>query len=150
MLRRVNEQLDNLAKILQASISPMALISGVGLLILSLTNRFSRVADRLRELAEMTVTERATLNRDAQIRIFEMRAELLRNSITCAVGSVLVTSGLVLALFVIAVFHIEAQGVVFALFGCSLLLLIASLILFLRDMHWSLRALREQLKSRPV
>jgi len=45
------ENLDDLTRVLQASISPVALVSGVGLLILSLTNRFGRVTDRLRELA---------------------------------------------------------------------------------------------------
>ena len=142
----MNEQLESLAKILQASISPMALISGVGLLILSFTNRFSRVADRLRELAEHSGTR--TKTQQEQIRIFEARAELLRQSITCAVGSVLMTSVLVLVLFVVAVLNLKAELVVFALFSCSLLLLIASLVLFLRDMSWSLKALKEQLQAR--
>ena len=143
----MNEQLDTLAKILQASISPMALISGVGLLILSLTNRFSRVADRLRELAQQD-SEKTATRREEQIHIFEARAELLRQSISCAVGSVLITSILVLVLFAMAVLHLNAQLVVYALFACSLLFLIASLILFLRDMSSSLKALKERLRAR--
>ncbi len=124
----------------------MALISGVGLLILSLTNRFSRVADRLRELAAAEPSDRTKKHRDEQIRIFSARAELLRSSIGCAVGSVLVTSVLVLVLFAIAVLRAPLQILVFALFALSLILLIIALVLFLRDMRLSLHALKEQLR----
>ena len=51
--------METLIRILHASISPVALISGVGLLILSMTNRFARVTDRLRELAAVEPAERA-------------------------------------------------------------------------------------------
>jgi membrane protein required for beta-lactamase induction len=138
--------LETLTKILQASISPVAMISGVGLLILSLTNRFSRVADRLRELARNEAAEPALKHAQEQIRIFVARAALLRSSIACAVGSALVTSVLVLVLFAIAVLHVPLHLLVFGLFGLSLVLLIASLTIFLRDMQLSLHALNEQLR----
>ena len=145
MLRAVNGDLEALTKILQASISPMALISGVGLLILSLTNRFGRVTDRLRELAHPD--ESSSKHRAEQLRIFEARAAILRSSITCAVGSVLIASVLVLVLFAMAIARVNLQIAVYSLFAFSLLLLIASLILFLRDMHLSLRAVKEHLRS---
>jgi hypothetical protein len=143
----VDGDLEYLAKILQASISPMALISGVGLLILSLTNRFSRVTDRLRELAAFERNEPEVPHRSEQVRIFEARAEILRWSITSAVASVLVTSVLVLLLFSMAVLRLNLQLAVVALFACSLVFLITSLVLFLRDMHLSLRAVKEHLRA---
>ena len=39
-------------KILQTSISPVVLISGIGLLVLSMTNRFARTTDRARALSK--------------------------------------------------------------------------------------------------
>ena len=123
----------------------MALISGVGLLILSLTNRFGRVTDRLRELADSHESE--SKHRTEQIRIFLERASLLRSSITCAVASVLITSVLVLVLFAMAVGRLKLQIIVVALFGCSLVLLILSLVFFLRDMQLSLRAVKEHLRA---
>ncbi len=44
--------LDELIPILQVAIGPVILISGVGLLLLSMTNRFGRVTDRSRTLLE--------------------------------------------------------------------------------------------------
>jgi uncharacterized protein DUF2721 len=41
-----------LVGILSASIAPVIVISGVGLLVLSMTNRHSRVIDRVRELTK--------------------------------------------------------------------------------------------------
>ena len=43
-------QFNELMSILQAAVSPVILISGVGLLILSMTNRFGRVVDRSRQI----------------------------------------------------------------------------------------------------
>jgi hypothetical protein len=142
--RVVTVDLEALTKILQASISPVALISGVGLLILSLTNRFGRVTDRTREMADRAPGD----YRENQLRIFQRRAALLRSSITCAVGSVLIASVLVLVLFAAAIARINLQLLIFALFSCSLLLLIACLILFLRDMHLSLHAVDEHLRAK--
>ena len=71
---------------LQAAVGPVILISGVGLLLLSMTNRFSRVADRLRQLAE-TLRSGQPMDLDAvlcQLRILYKRARLLRLAITFA------------------------------------------------------------------
>ncbi|MBL8152442.1 MAG: DUF2721 domain-containing protein, partial [Blastocatellia bacterium] len=45
---RVNE----LTEILQTAISPVVMISGVGLLVMSLTNRLARTTDRARALSK--------------------------------------------------------------------------------------------------
>jgi hypothetical protein len=42
--------LQSLVPLLQASISPVTVISGVGMLLLSMTNRYGRVIDRVRHL----------------------------------------------------------------------------------------------------
>src|SRR5258708_30932337 len=76
------ENLDGLTRVLQASISPVALVSGVGLLILSQTNRFSRVADRLRELAhERRENPGQHADLSAPIDVLLKRARILRVSI---------------------------------------------------------------------
>ena len=43
--------LEELAEVMRLAISPAILISAVGLLLLSMTNRFGRVIDRARLLA---------------------------------------------------------------------------------------------------
>ena len=139
--------LESLTRVLQASISPVALISGVGLLTLSFTNRFSRVADRLRELVRERKTGARTPALEAQIRIFYRRARLLRLTIACAAGSVLLLSVLVLLLFVIAVLDFSLDLLVLERFALSLVFLIVALAFFLLDMRLSLQGLEEELRD---
>src|SRR4051812_41673855 len=135
--------LESLIKVLQASISPVAMISGVGLLLLSLTNRFGRVTDRLREL----VAERRGGNDNAhinkQVEIFHRRARIVRSAISAAVGCMFMASLMILLLFGMALFHFHAHLVVLLFFATSILFLIASLLFFLLDMRLSLSAVEE-------
>lgn len=140
--------LEGLTRVLQASISPVALVSGVGLLILSQTNRFSRVADRLRELRRLQREKGAPVPMiDAEVVIFHRRARILRLAISLAVASVLLASVLVLFLFTMAVLDLHVALLGLLLFGLSLLCLIGSLTSFLLDMHLSLKALEAELEG---
>ena len=142
-------QLDNreaLTRVLQASISPVALLSGVGLLILSQTNRFSRITDRLRELARLRREQGgASKHLDQQIEIFHRRARVMRLAISSAVASALLASVLVLALFIIAALGVDFHVLVLVLFALGLVGLITSLTLFLQDMRLSLQAVEAEL-----
>ncbi len=68
--------LAQLIPILQTAIGPVILISGVGLLLLTMTNRLGRVIDRARSLArERTqVDESNQASIEAQLRILWVRA----------------------------------------------------------------------------
>ena len=50
----------NLIAILQASLTPVVLISGIGLLLLSMTNRIARLLDRIRFLGKEIKTASKT------------------------------------------------------------------------------------------
>jgi hypothetical protein len=139
--------LENLTAVLQSSISPVALISGVGLLILSMSNRLGRVMDRLRDLLEKRRNANAPDTRaDAQITVLHRRADILRGAITAAAVCVLLASTLVLVLFTMAVFGGRLEMLVIGLFASSILSLIISLVLFILDLNQSLRAIEEELR----
>lgn len=139
---------ESLTRVLQLSISPVALISGVGLLILSETNRFSRVTDRLRELVRIRQEVPHNAEKlEMQIRIFHQRARILRISISSAVFCVFLASVLVLHIFAIAVLNLHSHMPIVWWFALSLLCLIFSLALFLWDMHLSLKAIQEEMKT---
>lgn len=139
-----------LTSILQAAVSPVILISGVGLLILSMTNRFGRVVDRSRliggALREAPPTERPRLQ--SQLEILFRRARLLRVAISGATLSVLVAAILVIALFLAAFLHVEVVLLSAILFIACLTMLIISLVAFLKDISLSLSALKLELKPR--
>lgn len=134
--------LAQLIPILQLAIGPVILISGVGLLQLSLTNRLGRLIDRARLLSRERAAAPAggTARLDAQLAIIDRRARILRRSITLGALTVLLVSVLILILFVSALLQLEAGLAIIALFCCALLTLIGSNVLFLREMNLSLEA----------
>ena len=118
------------------------MVSGVGLLLLSMTNRLGRIVDRSRALSrerqEAAGPEEESIA--AQLAILGQRAELVRRAIALAAFSVLFAALLVISLFLIALFGADLPWLVAGLFILSMLCLIASLILFIRDINKSLKA----------
>ena len=140
-------QFNELMSILQAAVSPVILISGVSLLILSMTNRFGRVVDRSRQIgsALRNAPEQERKRLGSQIEILIRRARLLRSAITFATLSVLVAAILVISLFLAAFLHLEVVLLGATLVIACLVLLIISLLAFLQDINLSLAALKLEL-----
>lgn len=135
--------LSDLVSTLQLSIGPVILISGVGLLLLSMTNRLGRVIDRSRILADGMA---ATVEADrplviAQLRILAARARIVRRAIALATFSVLLAALLIITLFAGVLLDLAITGVLIGLFVVCMLALIASLLFFLSDINLTLRAL---------
>ena len=141
--------LEELIPILQMAVGPVILISGVGLLLLSMTNRYGRVIDRARALAG----ERRTASgapRPAvvvQLDILARRARLVRAAIALATVSVLLAACLVIALFLAAFLGWAAAWPVAVLFTGCLGALIGALLLFLADVNVSLRAMQVEVDA---
>jgi len=140
-------QFTEYTSIVQTAVSPVILISGVGLLILSMTNRFGRVLDRSRQLGNMLriAPEEERKRVKSQLEILVKRARLLRLAISFATLSALVAAILVIALFFTAFLHVEAVLLNALLFIVCLLSLILSLLAFLQDINMSLAALSLEL-----
>jgi hypothetical protein len=132
----------DLVTVLQTAIGPVVLISGVGLLLLTMTNRLGRIVDRSRSLAHHARTatgdERDTAS--AQLRILGQRARLVRWAIALAAFCVLFAALLVISLFVTALFDVEVVWLITGLFIASMLCLIGSMVMFIRDINKSLHA----------
>ncbi len=142
--------LRELVPILQIAIGPVILISGIGLLLLSMTNRFGRVIDRSRQFS-LALKSMKGAERDvaiSQIKILSTRALLVRQAITFATVSLLFAAILVITLFLAAALRWEAGILVAILFICCMGSLIGSLVAFLRDINLSLAALKLELAAR--
>src|SRR5512146_2496014 len=102
-------RLHDLIPVLQVAIGPVILISGVGLLLLSLTNRFGRAVDRsrqlIREMRDAAESDRAGLA--GQVDILYRRARLIQISIILGTASVLFAAVLIIALFFAALLDLE-------------------------------------------
>src|SRR5437773_10897029 len=115
-------RLHDLVPSLQIAIGPVILISGIGLLLLSMTNRHGRIIDRARELAiELRAEDAGQRDRIlSQLDILTTRAHLLREAVTLAIVSLLSAAILIITLFVAAIFTLEVGVLVVALFVCCM------------------------------
>jgi hypothetical protein len=138
-----------LIPVLQMAIGPVVLISGVGLLILSLTNRLGRVVDRGRilkhELRESQVADNSRIVK--QINILSRRARLLQRAIEFAVVCLLFAAILIITLFFTALMEIELAWLVGGLFAAAMVSLIISLVSFLYELNQALVAFNLEIKG---
>jgi Protein of unknown function (DUF2721) len=141
-------QLDHLIPVLQVSIGPVILISGVGLLLLSMTNRLGRTIDRSRILVELrrSGSPEERQRSELQLDVLWRRARLLRAAITLAGASVLLASVLIIMLFVSVLLQWELAMIIIVLFTSCMAAVIGSMIFFLRDIDLSLHALATELE----
>jgi hypothetical protein len=130
--------------IIQTAITPVILLSGVGALMITLTNRMGRIVDRTRALAGQVhqATEDARTHFDGQLAIMWRRAKLVRLAVTFAGISMLLSCVLVMVIFVDAFLQRHFGVEMVAIFGASIASLILALAAFLRDIWMSLWALR--------
>jgi hypothetical protein len=140
--------LNQLIPVLQVAIGPVILISGVGLLLLTMTNRLGRAVDRIRaltqELRNAAESEHPVLN--AQIQTIYRRAKLIRLSIVFAGFSALLAALLIITLFLMTLLEFEAASWIALLFVGSVGSLVVSVATFVWDIHWSLQALKIELE----
>ena len=136
--------LESFSKLLQLSVSPVVMISGVGLLLLSVTNRLGRAIDRARSLSKELDSGIASTAHEgkAQLEIIVRRAEFLRLSVSLIVASVFFSCLMILFLFVMSFSGVNLEIGVLALFVLSLLSTLSSVIYLLADVYLSLKALR--------
>jgi Cu/Ag efflux pump CusA len=137
----------DLVPVLQTAIGPVILISGVGVLLLNMTNRLGRTIDRSRQLVELVKNcdEDDRRRYKLQLDILWRRAGLLRSAIALVAMSALLGAILVIMLFFSVLLQIESAVVLISLFILCLSSLIAALIYFLRDVNLALHALALEL-----
>ena len=143
------KSVSELIPVLQTAIGPMILISGIGLLLLTMTNRLGRTIDRSRlldaKLPTMEGPSRALIQE--QLRILWKRARSIRTAIAFASMSALAASFLIIVLFFTALWQVETAWLIVTLFVFCMVCLIASLMIFIYDINQSLAALKLELRD---
>jgi hypothetical protein len=132
-------------QILTASIAPVIVISGVGLLLLSITNRYGRAIDRARllarDLGESDPESARRRHLADQLRFTSERARILRSSMIYASASIFFVSLTILSLFAEQVLQLQKDYIALPFFALCLLSLVVSMYFSIRDITVSLRAL---------
>src|SRR5262245_14980806 len=128
----------NIFEVLSAMITPSVLISASGLLVLSTSNRLSRVVDRVRVLAAQV--KQLELDKEKlemsfitdQLQILSKRAILLRSALTSLYIAItlFISTSILLAIVSVFLLPIGWLAIVTALVA-SLILLYGSILLIL-------------------
>jgi hypothetical protein len=133
----------SLLAVIQASIAPVVLISGVGLLLLTLSARLGRIVDRTRLVAaELHAAPEG--GRDAlehQLSVLRHRARLIRMALTLSAAAVAVSGLLITLLFLGLLLEWQVTAVCALLFVAALLCVVLAMFVFLRELSESLVAL---------
>jgi hypothetical protein len=119
----------------QLSVAPVFLLSGIGAMLAVMTNRLSRIIDRIRfietRLVEATPAEQPELQRE--LAALALRVRLNNRAITLCTITALFVCAVVAALFVGAFFGVPASSAVAGLFVGGMTTFFAGLVYFLRE-----------------
>ncbi len=129
---------------IQSCITPVALISGIGLLLLTVANRLGRTIDRTRYLVA-DLDQKEVKRREFKINeitILLKRGTYLRNSIQFIVISIILSCLMIPLLFIMHLSNIDLRLVGYGLFILSFLAIFVSCIYFYLDIKLSLTALK--------
>jgi len=138
------ESIETFIEFLKSCITPVALISGVGLLLLTITNRFGRTIDRTRILVAELDHEHIK-RRDAkknEIKILYLRSKYLRTSIAAITLSVISSSLIIPLLALMQFFTFDLRMLGYFLFSLSIISILISAVFFFLDILLSLKALK--------
>ncbi|HWR00393.1 MAG TPA: DUF2721 domain-containing protein [Chlorobaculum sp.] len=141
--------ISELVPVLQTAIGPVILISGLGLLLLTMTNRLAKTIDRSRALLDEydELSETAKYKVDREIMVLWKRARYVRTSILLATTTCLGAASLIILLFLTNLLQINVPLLIEVIFIFSMLCLIASLTFFMLDVNLTLSALRIELEG---
>jgi hypothetical protein len=129
---------------LEVAIGPVILISGVGSLLLSMTNRFGRVIDLSRQIAGGLHNDAGHEQRrlSCQLEILSRRARLLRLAITLAILSILLACVLIIIMFTTALLRSDFGVPITLCFMACMGCLSAAVVVLLMDVNLSLAAMK--------
>ncbi len=143
--------LDQIVPVLQLSTGPVILISGIGLVLLFMTNRLGRIVDRARHLTDTHAEpgDQQAGQHQAQLRVLARRARLTSRAILFTSISLFAAAILIITLFLTALLKLEAAILIIVLFTFCMATLIIGLVFFLIDVNLSLSTLKLEIDISP-
>lgn len=139
----MNEPVD-IAHLIQVALTPIFLMTAVGVTLNVLTNRLARIVDRARNLENSLNRPESVAPADAhrQLGVLARRSVYINAAITLIIASGLLISLVVVLLFVNAFLRWNLSASIAIVFVLSMLSLALSLLAFLIEVRIATRALR--------
>jgi hypothetical protein len=133
-----------IGQVIQLSVAPVFLLTGVGAMLSVLSNRLGRAVDRARFFEERYVTATAA-DQDSlhfELRLQARRCGLIYAAMALCVLCALLICSVIVALFASAFFGAGLGVLIALLFVAAMLAFIAALLAFLREVHLATSNLR--------
>ncbi|MEO6353940.1 MAG: DUF2721 domain-containing protein [Burkholderiaceae bacterium] len=139
----MNIQLSDVSHIIQLSIAPVFLLSGIGPLLIVLTNRLARIIDRSRKLEDLLHHTDDADKPDllADITLLYRRAHQINYAITLSTACALLVSLIIVVLFLGDALGLALDRLIAVLFVVAMLALIGSYSFLLREIFIATRSL---------
>ncbi len=140
----------DIAHLIQVALTPIFLISAIGVTLSVLTNRLSRIVDRARAMED--ILRRPDHTHDARdlhgaLEVLARRARYIYAAITLITVSALFIALVVVMLFVNAFLHWDLSAFIASMFILSMLSLAAALTAFLIEVRIATNTLRIGLEA---
>ncbi len=135
----------DVAHLIQVALTPIFLISAIGVTLNVLTSRLARIVDRARAMEEIlrqSGHEHHGRDLHAALRVLARRARYINASITLITLSALFIALVVVMLFVNAFLHWDLSGFTACMFIASMLSLCAALLSFLIEVRIATNSLQ--------
>lgn len=134
----------DIAHAIQLAVTPVFLLSGIGVLLGVLTNRLARIVDRARKIEEGLRQAAGDVPEQAreQLRISSRRARLINVAITFGTVAALLVSVVVALLFASTFVPLNLAAYVALLFVLAMAALVGALVSFLLEVRVSIATLR--------
>lgn len=143
----ISLQLSDVSHIIQLSIAPVFLVTGVGTNLMVLTNRLARIIDRSRKIEEVFIRSPNEPENDAlrsELDELYERSHLINRAITLSTACALLICLVIAALFLGDATGLGLDKLIAALFVLGVLSLIGSFIYFLREIFVATKTLSRQ------
>jgi hypothetical protein len=134
----------DIAHVIQLAVAPVFLLTGVGTILMVLTNRLARAVDRSRVVEKLLPEQEGEVLAAAheELVLLAKRTQLIYTAIALAVLCALFVCLLIAAAFIDAFVVANLARVIGALFVLAMLALIGSLVVFLREIFLAVTSAR--------
>lgn len=137
-------EISPIAHVIQLSVAPVFLLSGIGAILAVMTSRLGRIIDRARVLEvrlEEAPSDRVAMV-EADLETLIYRAQLIGPAITLCTATALLVCTVIAVLFLSAFLRFDATVPVALLFIAAMLAFFLGLLWFLREIFVATKNLR--------
>lgn len=135
--------MNDIAHVIQLSIAPVFLLTGVAALLAVLTGRLSRIIDRARWLKDqLRNNEEKPPYHEKELLALRKRMKLVDSAITLCTFCALSICIVIASLFIGSFWKLDVSSLVVFLFITGMASLIAALIFFLREIFVAIGSVR--------